>query len=1020
MTDLFGNYRSQETKALQDINSSKYPDTNKDFEKNIQRLNEFVDYISSYLQTMQKGVDQANEDPITKLKQTVLDLGTIFSGGELLYGINLGDLQYFLPAIGAMFGFDSSQPFPLNLLYAAEHFFLGYILPLNAWASAVEDVIDGWATALGLSPEFITSVNNLLDAMQSVTNDFLDFFNTIVSLFDIFGITDSTSTGPLADLWHAVTQLLGGFNIQSLGQLIDPVLNSLAPWIEDLAQFTDWLDQIVKSWSGGTANLAAILKAPLLFTDYMNFLDANWTSFSGWETIINSVFSKSQVFGKVVASQPIPIGNIINELYNYQTNGDFATPDVVSPNGDWVHDSTVGRTWPGSWKATARGHLLRSSGEWVNCLSTDILNPIVYVFWSGLTYTGANPVRLYMDFDNAPSVLVAELSSPPANALTWVELTGTVPVPAGATLARLQFVVDGGATAGSIWFDDSDFFKELSLLPQDWVDGLTSAWNSFLALFNLPDQAALNAQAANTNAFWTTFWNDIFNPLGLATPQTTTNTLNTWLQQIGQIFNGQAVTPINTYAQQVKDWWSSITNQTQHLTSGGALPATAISGTLPNAQVSSALSGSSLGADLTTFLNNVANFFGGTTGNQTQASTATAVQSAANTLASTTGAVTALQATAQQAAQGGGTNYSTSFSAADATLTPFTAMPGGIGSSGLNGGTSYAADLIIAPWSGSWNALTWSPAGTSGYEMLLLNTIAQTDYTKTSCNFGSSPGTGEYYFLFGRCNLTGTIGACAVIGSNTVEIFVFNGSTWTLLPGSLISTVFSAGNVYTLVCGLPGSSSNTYQLLIGGSPITSGVDTGNIATVGANNRSGGLGVVHNGLSGVVPSIHSFTFVDNAQPSVFGAGMRAINNSSSVVNIGGVAQTSQLFSGSFFNIKDNVSADMVYFTGSNTCRVGVTGRYAVTICVPIASTVANQTVKLVLFHNNTVEQIGASFYVPFGATYWAVRETFFVECAAGDILTPGTWATTTGAWFVGDATGLNCYYEVTLCNTGPNG
>ena len=124
--DLFGKYESQSTRQLAQISSSKYPDTNKDFEANLRRLNEFVDYIAQYLSIMQKGVDQANQDAISRLRDTVTNIGVLFGGGELLYGINLGDMQYFLPALGAIFGFDSSKPFPISLFEMAEHFLLGY------------------------------------------------------------------------------------------------------------------------------------------------------------------------------------------------------------------------------------------------------------------------------------------------------------------------------------------------------------------------------------------------------------------------------------------------------------------------------------------------------------------------------------------------------------------------------------------------------------------------------------------------------------------------------------------------------------------------------------------------------------------------------------------------------------------------------------------------------------------------------------------------------------------------------
>jgi len=122
-------YQSPETRALASIDSTKYPDTNKDFEANIIRLNQFVDYIAQYLQVMQKGIDNNNKDVLGQIQGVIGNLITLLGGGELLWGIDLGDLQYFLPAIGALLGFDGTTPFPINLFNAAEHFFLGYVVP---------------------------------------------------------------------------------------------------------------------------------------------------------------------------------------------------------------------------------------------------------------------------------------------------------------------------------------------------------------------------------------------------------------------------------------------------------------------------------------------------------------------------------------------------------------------------------------------------------------------------------------------------------------------------------------------------------------------------------------------------------------------------------------------------------------------------------------------------------------------------------------------------------------------------
>lgn len=245
MSDLFGQYRSQSTLGLQRIDSSKYPDTNKDFESNVRRLNGFVDYISQYLQQMQKGVDQANVDPITRLRDFASDLGVLLGGGQLLYGIDLGDLQYYLPAIATMFGFNSGQPFPLNLFYAAENFLLGYIIPLDSWAFAIQDVINEWAVALGLDPDFVEAVNALLLEIQDLGVDLGELLHNLLSLFGIIDISDGF--GPFGEIWHSITKLLGGFDIKGLVDLVDPVLNGLAPWIQELAKWLNILDEILDS-----------------------------------------------------------------------------------------------------------------------------------------------------------------------------------------------------------------------------------------------------------------------------------------------------------------------------------------------------------------------------------------------------------------------------------------------------------------------------------------------------------------------------------------------------------------------------------------------------------------------------------------------------------------------------------------------------------------------------------------------------------------------------------------------------
>jgi hypothetical protein len=298
---MFGRYQSQTTRQLAQIQSSKYPDTNKDMEANLRRVNQFVDYIAQYLQVMQKGVDQANEDAIQRTRDMASDLVVLLGGGELLYGINLGDLQYFLPALGAIFGFDSTKPFPISLLEMAEHFFLGYIIPLDSFVFEIQSIIDGWLVAMGIDQDTIDAINELLDAIGSITADTLALFTDLWNLLDVFGI-NTDGFGPFADLWHTVTQLLGSFNIQQLGDLIDPVLHALAPWISELAQFVSMLDSIIKAFSGGLTDTQGLLNIAQLFTPFTDLMSGTFDPNSAWGDIITNALNPTGLISAVGAA----------------------------------------------------------------------------------------------------------------------------------------------------------------------------------------------------------------------------------------------------------------------------------------------------------------------------------------------------------------------------------------------------------------------------------------------------------------------------------------------------------------------------------------------------------------------------------------------------------------------------------------------------------------------------------------------------------------------------------------------
>lgn len=251
MTDMFGQYKSQQTRALATIDSSKYPDTNVDLEKNVQRLNQFVDYIAQYLQIMQKGVDQANQDALQQIRSIAQNAAVLLAGGTIV-DVDLGDLQYFLPAIGALLGFDEDVPFPINLLYAAEHFFLGYVVPLDSFGYAVQDQINAWADTLGINQDFMDATNELMDAVNAVTANVYEFFVVLQDLIGILGLGGS-GTGAFADLWHAVSVLLGTLSLSSFGTITDPVFEAAAPWVHQLASAVGALADIISAFNTTTS-----------------------------------------------------------------------------------------------------------------------------------------------------------------------------------------------------------------------------------------------------------------------------------------------------------------------------------------------------------------------------------------------------------------------------------------------------------------------------------------------------------------------------------------------------------------------------------------------------------------------------------------------------------------------------------------------------------------------------------------------------------------------------------------------
>jgi hypothetical protein len=304
---------SQQTYALSQIDSTKYPDTNKDFEANMGRLNTWVDYIASYLQTMQKGIDQANQDALQKVQSLVSGIEEMFAGGQGLFGIDLGNLQYYLPAIGALLGFNTTDPFPINLFDAAENFFLGYIVPLSSFASTINGFITPILEDFGINANFIQAAQNLINAFQNVTNDVESFLSNMWNVLTVFGVT-SGGLSPFSDLWHAITTLLGGFSLTNLGAITNPIFLALAPWVQDLADLVNTIGDAITAIENITNPFGQLLQNFLSFTNifgWLNIPGANFSNFSEWFQIPGLT-----AISNLIVNVSTALANLVDLLFN--------------------------------------------------------------------------------------------------------------------------------------------------------------------------------------------------------------------------------------------------------------------------------------------------------------------------------------------------------------------------------------------------------------------------------------------------------------------------------------------------------------------------------------------------------------------------------------------------------------------------------------------------------------------------------------------------------------------------------
>lgn len=250
MTSGFGGqgYVSQETRALSRITETPGPDLSEGQEAQLKMLQGHdyqIKFLARQMQEAQRGIAEANQNPIQQIQQFIADIMVLLGGGQLVNGaLDFGDLQYILPALGALFGFDGDAPFPISLFDAAAKMFFGYIVPQQQFVDLINTIIENWLGLIGVDRKFIKEVQALVTAVGDLFGGVANLFPTLNELFGALGL-NGADLGPLGQLLKPVLDLFRGINLDGFGNIIDFITGLISPFVTGLTAIINWINGVL-------------------------------------------------------------------------------------------------------------------------------------------------------------------------------------------------------------------------------------------------------------------------------------------------------------------------------------------------------------------------------------------------------------------------------------------------------------------------------------------------------------------------------------------------------------------------------------------------------------------------------------------------------------------------------------------------------------------------------------------------------------------------------------------------------
>ena len=266
----------------------------------------------------------------------------------------------------------------------------------------------------------------------------------------------------------------------------------------------------VSEWSAGIPILGDIVEAITgiedgdltdLGTWFTTLKDGLWAAFTGLGDTGHPLMDIINVIGdgindlweRSTAHQPglIPASHIVDASgQNCISGGSFPTARSVVAGHGWSWDPSVGKTKPGSAKVVLDGSVQELPSTRIAVVAGDIITVKASALWSGLTYTGSDPIALgvttYLD-SNALHTRETLITIPsPAAAGGWTDLSyGYVVSDPLVKYIKVRPSHPATATAGTVNWDDLSAVKSGGVRDNS-VPGIgTILYNTVLGLEDL-------------------------------------------------------------------------------------------------------------------------------------------------------------------------------------------------------------------------------------------------------------------------------------------------------------------------------------------------------------------------------------------------------------------------------------------------------------------------------------------------------------------------------------------------------